>query len=170
MDLVCKKKLDDFLHYDLVLPKSTNINNAYTNAFFMAIPKHPFIRFCIDELPNYKNHSFSYFGNSSHVLQSTGPLFLTEMVKKYGNIPKLHIMNRAEYSGDCRVCNLDECEGGEYFKPIIGRTWFQWDYHLYVFGVCHYTKIIGSVLLAALVGSEYYYFSSKNKVIEEEAP
>lgn len=161
LDIICKKKLDDFLHYDFVVARSPNIPSAYINAFYMVIPKHPFIRFCIEELPKYKDHSFSWFGNASHVFHSTGPLFLKQMVHEYGKnkISNAHFMNRAEFSGDCRLCNMDYCEGGEYFKQIVGRSWIEWDFHLYFLGTCHSTEILGGLLLGTLIGSEYYYWN-----------
>jgi hypothetical protein len=86
------------------------------------------------------------------------------MIHNYGKnkIPNAHFMNHAEFSGDCRLCNMDHCEGGEYFRQIIGRSWFQWDFHLYVLGMCHSTEILSGLLLATLVGSEYYYWSSSS--------
>jgi hypothetical protein len=82
----------------------------------------------------------------------------------------MHIIRKDEYEGDCNNCNLSDgtCEGGKYFKPILGRSWNEWDAHMYLFVTCNYPEMIAGLLVATLVGSEYYYFSSKNKVIEEE--
>ena len=168
LDLVCKKKLDEFLHYDLVLARSPNLPGAYINAFYMSIPKHPFLKFCIDKLSKYKDHSVSYFGNRSHIFHSTGPFFLKEMIHHYGKISNFYILNRSEFSGDCRLCNMEECEGGKYFKQTVGRSWFQWDSHLYTFGTCHSTEILMSILMATLIGTEYYYFSSS--LIDKRTP
>jgi hypothetical protein len=73
-------------------------------------------KFCIDNLPLYVN-SYSLFGKHLHVMNSTGPYFLTSMVKKYKekNIKKLYILSSEEYAGDCTVCNENTCQGGTYF-------------------------------------------------------
>ena len=83
MDIVCKKKLDSLLKYDLVISNSANTPSSFTNAFYMVTPNNPFIKFCIDNLPNYVN-SYYYFGKHFHIMNSTGPEFLTNMIKKYG--------------------------------------------------------------------------------------
>jgi mannosyltransferase OCH1-like enzyme len=97
MDIICKKNLNNFLHYDLVLAKSTtNIVSYFTNGFYMVIPNHPFFKFCIDKLPEYTD-SFQYFGKHLYVMNSTGPLFLTKMVHDYGTIPNSYILTKNEF-------------------------------------------------------------------------
>lgn len=172
MDLVCKKKVDDLLHYDLVLSKSHNVKNSYNNGLIMVIPKHPFIQFCIEALPNHIN-DYSYFGKHWHIMNSTGPFFLTGMIHKYSKIPNIYVLKESEYSGDCNMCNLEEgtygleqCKGGEYFHPISGGSWFEWESYVYIFSFCHSTEIVAGLLLATLVGSEYYYWNSASSLGE----
>jgi len=166
MDLVCKKKLSDFLHYDFVVIHSNLEKRYWRNAFYMAIPKHPFIKFCIESLEKHKKNSY-YFGKQLHIMNSTGPYFLRDRLNEYGKIPNIYIIKKHEYEGNCDNCNLTEniygvekCKGGEYFQPIIGRSWIEWDSYLYLFGTCHSTEILGTLLLATLVGNEYYYWNS----------
>jgi mannosyltransferase OCH1-like enzyme len=160
MDIVCKKKLESFLKYDLVLTKSSNVSTSYTNSFYMVIPNHPFIKFCIDNLPKYIN-SYSSFGKHVHVMNSTGPLFLTNMLEKYQekNIENLYILNIDEFSGDCTVCNELTCEGGIYFKHIVGESWNSFDSTIYNFLLCN-NKII--MILFAILLFLYYKYNKKN--------
>lgn len=169
MDMMCKKKLDDLLHYDLVVVHSDHVRRYWRNAFYMSIPKHPFFRYCIEELPNHKN-DYSCFGGHWNIMNSTGPFFLTNRLKEYGKIPNMHIMKKYEYEGDCNNCNAveDTCEGGKYFKPIVGRSWNKLDTQMYNFGECNYPEMIAGLLVATLIGSEYYYFSSKKLTSEED--
>jgi len=125
----------------------------------MAIPNHPFIKFCIEALPKHMYDSY-YYGKHWHVINSTGPIFLTNRLKEYGKIPNIRILTKAEQSGDCVLCNLDTCEGGEYFKQIVGQSWIGIDTQVYNLAYCHSTNILGTLLLATLVGSEYYYWNS----------
>jgi mannosyltransferase OCH1-like enzyme len=161
LDTVCKKEVDDLLHYDFVVARSPMRKEDIRNGFYMVIPKHPFIQYCIEELPKHI-HDYSYFGSALHVFYSTGPHFLRDRLKEYGTISNLRILSNAQFGGDCYLCTLDNCKGGEYVKLTIGKTWFQWDYHLYTFGTCHYPEILGGILLATLVGSEYYYWTSNS--------
>lgn len=162
MDIICKKKLDSLLEYDIVLAKSSNIESFYTNSFIMVIPNHPFIKFCIDNLPHYVN-SFYYFGKHWHVMNSTGPHFLTKIVKKYEekNIKNMYFLKNDEYAGDCTVCNEDTCQGGIYFSHIIGQSWNSWDSLFYNFCLCNYKKIIVGLLVLIMA---YYIFFKRNKL------
>jgi mannosyltransferase OCH1-like enzyme len=163
MDTICKKNLKELLVYDIVFTYSTNAS-CFTNAFFMVIPNHPFIKFCIDNLSGYVN-SYYYFGKHFHIMNSTGPYFLTNMVKKYKekNIENLYILSSEEYAGDCTVCNEDTCQGGIYFKHIVGQSWNSWDSLFYNFCFCNYKKII--IILLVLV-TIYYIFFKRNKVFK----
>ena len=169
MDLVCEKKLNDLLHYDLVLIHSNSEKRYFRNSFYMSIPKHPFIKFCIEALPKHKS-DYSYFGKHWHIMNSTGPIFLTNRIIEYGKIPKVHFLTKKEFEGDCNICTTGEynnsCKGGEYFSHVIGRSWIKWDSHLFNFSFCHYPEIIGGILLTALVGSEYYYWNSTSPIGE----
>jgi len=164
MDVICKKKIDSILEYDLVLTKSSNVENSYTNSFYMVIPNHPFIKFCIDNLPDYVN-SYKYFGKHWHVMNSSGPNFLTNMIKKYGekNIKNMYVLSNEEYAGDCNVCNEDTCQGGTYFSHIKGQTWNSWDSLFYNFLLCNYKKIIVGLLLLV---AAYYIFFRRNKLVK----
>lgn len=163
LGLFCKKKLDDFLQYDLVLSNSPNIKISYNNGLLMVIPKHPFFQYCIEALPKHI-HDYYYLGTHWYVLNSTGPFFLTKMIRNYGKISNIYILKESEYVGDCNACNLETCKGGEYFKQMVGRSWNKWDSYLYMFGFCHSTEILGTLLLATLVGSEYYYWTSSSSL------
>jgi len=164
MDINCKKKLDSLLEYDIVLAKSSNLESFYTNSFVMVIPNHPFIKFCIDSLPHYVN-SFYYFGKHWHVMNSTGPIFLTKMVKKYEekNIKNMYFLTNDEYAGDCTVCNEDTCQGGIYFSHIVGQSWNSWDSLFYNFCLCNYKKIIVGLLVLIMA---YYIFFKRNKLFK----
>jgi hypothetical protein len=127
-------------------------------------PNHPFIKFCIDNLPNYVN-SFYYFGKHLYVMNSTGPVFLTKMVDKYGekNIKNIYILANDEFAGDCTVCNEDTCQGGTYFSHTIGQSWNSWDSLFYNFMLCNYKKIIVVLLLLIAV---YYIFFKRKKLVK----
>ena len=149
MDIVCKVKLNAFLKYDFVLPKSSNVSSSFTNSFLMVIPKHPFIKFCIDNLPSYVD-AYSYFGNHLHIMNSTGPLFLTNMIDKYGrqNITNMYVLTNDEFAGDCNACTENTCDGGVYFKHIQGHSWHSFDSTFYNFCLCNYKALISVILIS----------------------
>ena len=82
-------------------------------------------------------------------MNSTGPLFLTNMINSYGNIHNINILTNNEFAGDCNICTEKICEGGEYFRHIHGNSWHAFDSTIYNFCLCNYIKII--VLICILI-------------------
>jgi len=163
MDIFCKKKLETFLQYDFVVPKSSNFSVSYTNSFFMVVPHHPFIKFCIDNLPLYVN-SYKILGKHIHIMNSTGPLFLTKMIKKYGlnNIPNHYILTSNEFAGDCSVCNNGSCKGGRYFAHVEGKSWNSSDSEFYNFCLCSWKKILFFIVMIIVC---YYLFFIRKRTL-----
>jgi mannosyltransferase OCH1-like enzyme len=152
LDIICKKSLDSLLHYDIVFTKSANTPSIYTNAFYMSIPQNPFIKYCIDNLEKNIN-SFSNAGKHLHVMNSTGPLFLSNMINNYKleNINNNYVLSKLEFSGDCYVCNLNTCNGGIYFSHVKGDSWHELDSTCYNFVMCNYKKIFTIIFIIILI-------------------
>ena len=150
MDIVCKKSLDKFLNYDIVFARSSNIGDYFTNSFFMASPMHPFFLYCINNLHNNID-SYKYFGKHLHVFNSTGPDFLTKMIKEYGPIEDTYTLTKNEFAGSCNVCNEKKCKGGLYFKHIPGNSWHSFDSTLYNFLFCNRILILLVLIVIVLV-------------------
>ena len=157
MDIVCKKDLNELLNYDLILAKSYNVESSFTNSFFMIIPNHPFFKYCIDSLPESIN-KYQYFGKHLHVMTSTGPLFLNNMIKKYGEINNMYILTNNDFAGDCTVCNENKCIGGTYFSHIHGKSWNEIDSSIYNFLLCNKIKLISIIILGVI-----FYIINRNK-------
>jgi mannosyltransferase OCH1-like enzyme len=165
MDIICKKNLNNLLHFDLVLAKSSNIETTFTNSFFMVVPNHPFFKYCIDNLADYKDN-FQYFGKHLHVMNSTGPLFLTNLVNHYGKIPNYYILTKKEYAGDCNICNETICNGGTYFTHIPGNTWHGLDSTIYNFVFCN-KKIIGLTIFFLICIIFYIFYKKKQRIFTQ---
>lgn len=147
MDIICNKNLNNLLHYDLVLAHDINFNTSnLMNSFFMVIPQHPFFKFCIDKLSDYKDN-FKYFGKHLHVMNSTGPSFLTNMVAEFGKIKNIYVLSKKEFSGDCNICNENTCKGGVYFTHIHGNSWHNFDSTIYNFIFCNKNWLAFGMLL-----------------------
>jgi mannosyltransferase OCH1-like enzyme len=138
---------------DLVLTKSTN-SNTFTNEFYMVEPKNKFIKYCIENLNNYKD-SYWFLGKHMHVMSSTGPYFLTNMINQYKliNIPNYYILSVSEYGGDCTICNEDNCNGGIYIRHIKGLSI---DSLLYNFILCNYKKLIFLIIIFIIIFLIFY--------------
>ena len=149
MDTVCKKKIDGLLKHGIVFSKSTNVSTSFTNSFYMVEPRNPFIKHCIDNLSAHKDSAW-YLGKHFHIMNSTGPFYLSKMIDEYGlnNIPNHRVLTQEEYSGDCNVCNEAVCKGGVYFKHIKGQTWNSFDSLFYNYILCNYKIILCALLVA----------------------
>ncbi len=154
LDIACKASIEPLLNNDIVLARSTNVESYLTNSIIMAVPGHPFFRYVIDKLPQYKD-KYSMLGKHLHVMNSTGPMFITEMynqyVKENGEIPRMYIMSKEEFAGDCNVCSTDRCAGGKYFTHVTGKSWNSWDSTLYNAIMCNYIWIIVFIMLAVVI-------------------
>lgn len=166
MDTVCKQDLNPYLKYDIVFSTSFNIDSSYTNSFLMVIPEHSFIKFCIDNLPAYVN-SYSYFGKHLHIMNSTGPYFLTKMLEKYNieKLPNHYVLSKEEFAGDCSICNNGKCKGGKLFTHIKGQTWNSYDSLFYNYCFCNYKKIAGGVILFCIL--VYLFKMNKGKGVNK---
>jgi len=140
MDIICKKPLDFLLKYDAVFARSSNVGTCYTNSFFMIIPSHPFMKYCIAQLPSHSSN-YACCGKHLHVMNSTGPYFLTNMCEKY-TVENSYILSNDEYAGDCNACTTGFCAGGEYFRHIRGQTWNSYDSLFYNFCMCNFKWLI----------------------------
>lgn len=159
MDIKCIKNLKKYLQYDVVLVRSSNIESSFTNSFFMTVPNHPFFKYCIDHLAENKD-KFQYFGKHMHVMSSTGPNYVTNMVKNYGDISNSYVLTKEEFAGDCTSCNETTCKGGEYFKHIKGDSWHEVDSAIYNILLCNKNKI---VLCSAAVVALYLLILAKER-------
>ena len=161
LDIACKLSLDELLKYDIVMSISSNIGQYFTNAILMIKPNHPFFRYIIDHLAEYKD-SYSLFGKHLHVMNSTGPIFLTKMYEKFvetnGKIENFHIMNKDEFSGDCNVCSVNKCVGGKYFTHVTGNSWHAWDSTFYNAIMCNWQKMLVLFIIIAII---LYYVKTK---------
>lgn len=160
MDIRCLKMLNKFLEYDVVLARSSNIETSFTNSFFMTVPNHPFFKYCIDHLAENKN-KFQYFGKHMHVMSSTGPGFVSEMLRKYGDIPNSYVLTKEEFAGDCTACNEITCKGGEFFTHIQGHSWHEIDSTILNILLCNKKKILFG--LAVVVAALAYFFGFRKK-------
>jgi mannosyltransferase OCH1-like enzyme len=157
MDILCKKKLDTYLKYNIVLSKSSNVS-TFTNSFFMSEPNNKFIKFCIDNLNNYRD-SLWFLGKHMHIMSSTGPIYLSNIIHKYGlnNIKNSYVLTNDEFAGDCCICNEGTCKGGIYFKHIKGQSWNSFDSLFFNFVLCN-TKLITFAIILILL------FLNRNKI------
>ena len=76
----------------------------------------------------------------------------------YQDFPK-YVLLKEEYSGNCNVCNENKCNGGLYFRHILGNTWHEFDSKLYNYIYCN-RYYIGFIIIIIIL----YYFAYRKKI------
>lgn len=148
LDVICKSNINHLLNNQLILVKSSNFSSSFTNSFMAVEPSNPFIKYCIDNLSKYKD-KYKWLGKHFHIMNTAGPLFLTNMFNQYKSSNDFSYYILDDYVGDCNVCNLDKCSGGKYFKAIEGFSWNGIDSKIYNFILCN--KVLLFILIVLVI-------------------
>jgi mannosyltransferase OCH1-like enzyme len=121
MDLDCYPEsegslpLNRWMNADLVLPMTTD-RTSLSNFFIMSAPQSDFLDFALHRLHTHQQYIAIHY---LRVLWSTGPLFLTTMIREYMKThPNFHLA----------VNNM-----GYYVWHTTGRSWHRWDGYLLSF-------------------------------------
>jgi len=149
LDYVCNKSFNEIekniklSNQTILLNKSINQSWSYTNSLMISITKNnPFWLKCIyrmmQPLPWY------IFGKHLTVMNSTGPLMLTCVVKN--NIDYVYKLDIIQ---SCDVCNIDYCPiNNKYIlTPIAGSSWISTDTKIYIWMYCNRYKIIIFIII-----------------------
>lgn len=140
LDVHCVRSVESLLDAEVVLPRTTPF--GVSNQFMLAMPGHALFHSAVDSLPR----SFEKWGRvwprHLRVLTTTGPLYMTGCLRKFG-IQK-----------GIRILSLDEHGHGDpaksYVRHLRGDTWAGWDTHALNFFHDHWKWLVagavGSVL------------------------
>ncbi len=139
LDFKVQHPLDELFTYDsdAYLVASGNIGSYITNSFMASKPGCKLWLEMIEAmkkpLPRY------YLGKHVIVMNSTGPIMLTHVVKKskvvYSMLPGKLIM-------PCSICNL-KCDASKaYLKPLEGSSWVSYDTKFYNFFMCRWKQVL----------------------------
>lgn len=108
MDFTCLQTLDKIIQGDVpIFGYQLRDKSSIANAFMASPPRHPFLAYVISQL---EKHS-----NKRHVLDATGPTFLTKRIQEYGidhvNIFEMPVIYTHEWNDPypCTEDKLDEC-------------------------------------------------------------
>ena len=138
---------------NLIIAESSNssvvMNTCYTNSFLASSQYNTFMKKCIEHLPLCKHHG-RFFGKHMNIMLSTGPLFLTNMYKKHSP-DNLFILKKADYSGNCTVCNSSSCTGGKFFFETTGNSWHSFDSTALNWLYCNIIKLYSVAIVLILM-------------------
>ena len=151
------QSFDNLLQYNVLLPQTTYFVDRVSNFLIGSVPRHPFLQKCITSLEDYK-HKYRYFGRHLHVMYSTGPMFITDMVKEYNDevvVSDIFVLSAQVVHGKHEN---DTKHPSILLTSKKGKTWNTWDTNLINFFI-RWKKEIVIALLCILIVILYYYYN-----------
>ena len=161
MDYKPNRRIDSYLlesHTCVVTQHDFFINNL-SNGFIGCIKQHPFMEHSIRHLIDYKNKSI-YTGKHNHVINSTGPNFLTSMFHQYSR-NDIFVLSHFMSNSGCDICNHSICKPGYMFDTSNGKSWYGNDSKLYEHFRCNYKLYLVFLLLLIFICILSFYNHKK---------
>lgn len=158
LDVELTHSLDDLFYddHDFYVVQSGNVGSIYTNSFIASKPGCKIWLDCIEEMK--KPYSYWAYGKHFKVMDRTGPLMLTRVIKKnkykydIGIIPRKLVM-------PCSICETKPCtKPGAYTKALEGSSWCGWDSMFYNACICNWKLIFVLVVLITILLIFYLFY------------
>lgn len=131
---------------EVFLVSSGNIGSYVTNSFMASKPKCKLWLEMIEAMK--QKPSWYYIGKHIEVMNTTGPVMLTHVIKKSKTI---YTMIPGKYINPCSVCNLN-CDISEsYLKPLEGSSWVSYDTKLYNFFMCNWKRVAALIFILLIL-------------------
>jgi mannosyltransferase OCH1-like enzyme len=158
LDIGVNASMDKYLEHDLVLLRSYANSSYFTNALMMSSPRNAFMRQCMDALHSHQGR-YRHLGKHLHVMNSTGPLFLSKQLNRYTDM--YYTISSEDFGGDCNLCNLEKCTGGRIFFQVQGSSWHSLDSTIFNYLFCHgFTCVLILLLFILLTKYKYKFIMS----------
>lgn len=140
--------LDDLFYNDVeaYLVSSSNVGSYITNSFMASKPG---CKLWLEAIEAMKQPDRWYYqGKHITVMNTTGPIMLTHVVKKsrtvYGMLPGKLLL-------PCSVCNIFCRADNAYLKQLEGSSWITYDTKVYNFFMCNWKPLLVAIGLIFLV-------------------
>lgn len=152
MDFTCIKNIDKFLKKQgiYILENSHyGLTRRYTNSFMASSKNHPFWKIVMEEQIKNKEKKF-YQTHHFYIMQSTGPLLITNCVKKYKN-NDIYALSKNLFN-PCNVCN-NKCKQNKntYCYTSNTSSWHKLDSQIINYIYCNYKTIALYILIIIII-------------------
>ncbi len=122
---------------EVYLVASGNVGAYITNSFMASKPR---CKLWLEMIEAMKQKlSWFYMGKHVEVMNTSGPIALTHVVKKsrtiYSMLPGKLIM-------PCSICNINCDASGAFLKPLEGSSWISYDTKFYNFFMCKWKRVL----------------------------
>ena len=128
---------------------SANKTMVYTNAIIGSKPKCDFWLKVLDEI-KLEAPWWCRISKNLKVFYTTGPNFLTSMIRKYYN--EYSFVELPKSLNNCCVCdNFQECGKNQLARPLEGSSWHNWDGWIMNTSYCYSRSILLGILAFLLL-------------------
>ena len=147
MDFTCIRNIDKFFkNQGVYLLESAHF--GITNAFMASSKNHPFWKIVMEEQIKNKGKKF-YQTHHIYIMQSTGPLLITNCVKKYKN-DDIYALSKNLFN-PCNVCN-NKCKNkNAYCYTSNTSSWHKLDSQIINYIFCNYKSITLYFLIIIII-------------------
>lgn len=158
LDFEVLEPLDDLFssNAEVYLINSSNVGSYITNSFMASKPRCKLWLEVIEAMK--ETLSFFYLGKHMEVMNSTGPMMLTHVIKEstvvYSMLPGKLML-------PCSICNIHCRSKGSYLKQLEGSSWITYDTKIYNFFMCNWKPLliaIGLMLFVIFIALLLNYF------------
>ena len=148
LDFEVKHSLDSLFtsDVDVYLVSSSNVGSYLTNSFMASKPKCKLWLEVIEAMK--RKLPLLYMGKHVEVMNSTGPIMLTHVVK---NSKTVYAMLPAKLILPCSICNIFCNPEGAYMKQLEGSSWISYDTKVYNFFMCKWKQVVVFVIFLLIL-------------------
>ena len=154
LDIIVEKPLDDLFYNDndAYFVNSSNIGSVITNSIMAGKPN---VKIWYDMIEYMKRKKpWWAIGKHLHVMNTTGPIALNNVVKKYDRVCSLL---PSKLLTPCSICDIDRCIAyNTYLKPIHGSSWLEIDGKIYNFFLCNWKILLFFIIIIIIMIVIYY--------------
>lgn len=135
LDTHCLKPVDGLLQAQVVLPLTTPF--GVSNQFMLSVPDHPLFHHTVASLPTAFAKRRLVWPRHVRILSTTGPLFLTDCLRTFGDVEGLRVLSLEEHGHGAPHLS--------YVRHLRGNTWAKWDTHVINF-FHDYWRVLASLV------------------------
>jgi mannosyltransferase OCH1-like enzyme len=148
LDFEVKYPLDELLtgDVDVYLVSSSNVGSYITNSFMASKPRCKLWLEVIEAMK--KKLPIYYMGKHVEVMNTTGPIMLTHVVK---NSKTVYAMLPGSLILPCSICNILCNPDGAYMKQLEGSSWISYDTKVYNFFMCKWKQVVIFVIFLLIL-------------------
>lgn len=155
LDYEIKRPLDELFtnNSEVYLVHSGNVGTYLTNSFMASKPGCSLWLKVLEKMKN-PDIPWFYFGKHMEVMNSTGPVMLTHVVREsdivYSMLPVKKVV-------PCSLCNVKCNADNSYLQQLEGSSWVSYDGMVYSYCFCNWRPLLLAIVLLIAVFLIFFF-------------